>query len=62
MNKQTASKTQSQQQEMINHDFSRKKAHLERSGSLQLNLPGADLSGANFQGRDLSHSQFQMPN
>jgi uncharacterized protein YjbI with pentapeptide repeats len=35
-----------------------RKAHLERSGSLQLNLPGADLSGANFQGRDLSHSQF----
>jgi uncharacterized protein YjbI with pentapeptide repeats len=58
MNKQTPSKKQSQQQEMINHDFSRKEAHLERSGSLQLNLPGADLSGANFQGRDLSHSQF----
>jgi uncharacterized protein YjbI with pentapeptide repeats len=58
MNKQTPSNTQSQQQEMINHDFSRKEAHLERSGSLQLNLPGADLSGANFQGRDLSYSQF----
>jgi len=58
MNKQIPSKTPSQQQEMINHDFSKKEAHLERSGSLQLNLPGADLSGANFQRRDLSHSQF----
>jgi hypothetical protein len=46
MNKQTENKTQSQQQEMINHGNNRKEAHLERSGSLQLNLPGADLSGA----------------
>jgi uncharacterized protein YjbI with pentapeptide repeats len=58
MNKQTPSKTQSQQQEIINRHNSRLEAHLKSIGLSQINLPGADLSGANFQGRDLSHSQL----
>jgi uncharacterized protein YjbI with pentapeptide repeats len=58
MNKQTASQTSSQQQQIINRDNSRLETHLKRSGSLQLNLPGADLSGANFKGRDLSRSNL----
>ncbi len=54
--------TRSQQDETINRHSNQLKNDWERLGSLQLNLPGADLSGANFQGKDLSYSQLPGAN
>lgn len=58
MNKQIESKTESQQQEIINRRKNRLDTRVEKMGFSQVDLPGADLSGANFKGRDLSGSNL----